>query len=287
MGQVPISAARRSPGPYVTIESISEAFQILMQDFGTWLVCSLIFFFGTQAILQPISIGIRVALTGDALGVKPQDLNTSLAIVAVTLPFNILVSAVGMVMQAGLSDMAYRKQEGYPISVGDAFVGFKKFGQVYAVCVLQLLMMFFGFLLCIIPGMYALAVTPFAPLMVIRKNLGATDALQESYNTLKPQALMSFGVLFLAGLCTALGLVVCCVGILAVLPLQSIVIGINYYNFFPPEILSPVNAEGFTPYPRGYQQPSGFQAAPPQPDPPQMPEMPEMPEIPEPPKEGE
>lgn len=252
---------------------------MLTQDWGVWLGASLIYFFAMQAIVQPISIALRVLIAGDALGLKPVDPSVTLTLVVVQLPVNILTTALGMVVLTGMTDMAYKRQEGYAISVADMFVGFKRFVPVFMACLLELMAILVGACLCLVPGLYAAGALAFGPMMALRQDLGASDALQSSYNTLKSQVWITVALLFLSFVCTMLGVLACCVGLIFLLPLQSIVVGINYYNFFPPAQAQPTPATGFTPYPRG-TQPEGFTPAQPAPNPPSTPEVPEMPSIP-------
>ena len=285
---------RRGSGPNVGFDALSEAFTILGQDFGVWALCGFLYFVILEVMVQPITFGLNAILIGNPLGITT-DPSAKLTVTLISIPLNLVATAIGMVFQAGMIDMAVRKQEGYPIAVGDMFVGTRKFFPLFIASLLQILMMAFGSLLCLIPGLYALAVLPFTPILVLRQNMSPTDALQYSYNTLKPHALMSFALLFVAGICSALGLIACCVGIALTISIQPIVVGVLYYNFFSQPVANPVGQDGFTPYPRGVQQspfgsvPASTPEAPigateirPTPED-VLPEPPEMPEPPEPP----
>ncbi|HLO98398.1 MAG TPA: hypothetical protein VK171_07380, partial [Fimbriimonas sp.] len=93
---------------------------------------------------------------------------------------------------------------------------------------LMSLAIYVGTLLCIVPGLFVAGALWMAPSFCIHENLGPVDALKRSWEVSKPRAFPLFGVMFLTGLVSGLGVLACGIGLLWTLPIMYIVQAMHY-----------------------------------------------------------
>ncbi len=102
------------------------------------------------------------------------------------------------------------------------------FGPFLVAAILQGLITFVGYLLCIIPGIIAAFLLWFTPFFVIDRHMAPTDALSASFNLVKSHA----GVLVLFGIVSVVvyfaGAIVCLVGLLVSIPVVLIATAYMY-----------------------------------------------------------
>ena len=247
MGQVPPNSSNyyrppvsgpMAPGPgYVSIDAISAAWRLISSDFVTFVVASLIvaaISATVGAILNPIQSLLMYGAPsmprptpGQLL---PPDYWTRSLMV---LPLNILASAFHFCLNAGMMEIALRKQEGKATNVGDLFVPFRRFGQLYMAGLIYSTILTVAMVFLCLPGLIAMALLAFTPILVVRQGLNAFDAIRLSYRTLQKDVWMMTGVLVLALLATFVGVCACCVGVLFTFPIFSATVAVIYYSFFP------------------------------------------------------
>ena len=248
MGEVPPSNYYRppmvgppiAPGPgNVSVDAISVAWRIITSDLATFVVASVIVVaisIALNAILQPIQAEMMYGtpslprpLPGQLF---PPDYWVRMWI---ALPLSMLSGSLQYCVNAGLIEIGIRKVEGTPTNVGDLFVPFRRFGQLFLAGLIVGVIVTVGtFLLCL-PGLLALAVLAFTPIFVYRQNLNALDAIKMSYQTLQRDMWMMLAVLFLAGLASMVGVCACCIGIIFTMPIYSVTVALIYGGFFPPQ----------------------------------------------------
>lgn len=121
-----------------------------------------------------------------------------------------------------------------PPVVSDIFAGFKS--QVWLQLVLGMLVttvfVWIGLLLLIIPGIYLAVAFYYAPLLIIDRKMGFWEAMQLSRRTVHAQWFPVFGLAILSGLMSLLGLLLCCVGMLATFPLGCLWLVHGYRQLF-------------------------------------------------------
>ncbi len=84
--------------------------------------------------------------------------------------FQALIDAVSVLFTAGLLFMGIRKVAGEPINWKMVFTGFSNAGRILVAAILQSLMIFLGFLVLVLPGIYlAIGYSMTLPLIVDRK----------------------------------------------------------------------------------------------------------------------
>ncbi len=92
---------------------------------------------------------------------------------------------------------------------------------------------YLGFALLIVPSFFVIGALAFVQLLVLDQNLSAWEAVVESYNTLRKHAWAMFALLVLTAVVVALGVCVCCVGVLFTAPIYAVTLGLAYNNFYP------------------------------------------------------
>lgn len=137
------------------------------------------------------------------------------------LLFGGLGAIVAFILQYGVVRAALAIVDGRPVTFAEAW-NMDRFGPFVVAAILQGLITFVGYLLCIIPGIIAAFLLFFTPFFVIDKQLSPTESLAASFNLVKDNA----GVLVLFTIVAVIvyfaGALVCLVGLLVSIPVVLI-----------------------------------------------------------------
>lgn len=87
---------------------------------------------------------------------------------------------------------------------------------------------FVGYILCIIPGIIWLIFTAYAPIIALDKGVGPGDAIKQSIDWVKDNFGKVFLVLLVSYLVYYVGVLLCCVGVLATGPIALVSIIYSY-----------------------------------------------------------
>jgi uncharacterized membrane protein len=87
---------------------------------------------------------------------------------------------------------------------------------------------FVGMILCVIPGILWLIFTAYAPIIALEKGVGPGDAIRQSFDWVKDNFGTVFLILLVAYLVYYIGVVLCCIGVLATGPIALIAIVYSY-----------------------------------------------------------
>jgi uncharacterized membrane protein len=125
-------------------------------------------------------------------------------------------------LEGGITTFALKVARGEHYQFSDIFSGARYFGAMFVVSLLSKLGVLLGISLLVVPGIVLALGWSLSYPLVVDRNLGAVDALRESWRLMDGQkskmlifAFVSF-VLFVAGMCA------CLVGLVVVLPLLNI-----------------------------------------------------------------
>lgn len=225
------------PGPAaVTFESIGTAWKMVSADWGLWIPAALLSLVIMTAIYLPPYIAMQFMIFSTLSPGSSEEITLEqLAyIYGIMIPAAVLVTAVAYMTVGAMMNMAYLKLAGQPVSVVDLFTSMRRFFPLLGTSILMSLAVTIGSFFCAVPGLVAMGIFAFAPILVIRENMGAFEALKGSVGLLKKDWLLMTALTLVVSLLASLGSCACLVGLIFTWSLYPVTLGINYYNFRPP-----------------------------------------------------
>jgi uncharacterized membrane protein len=151
----------------------------------------------------------------------------------IVLLISVLSAPVYAVLMAGLFKYYLKLIRGESAGVGDAFSGFSPaIGQLLLVGLVQCFLTDIGILLCIIPGVYLGVSWYFAVPLVIDRQMDFWAAMELSRKMVSKHWFVVFGCILVMGLVAVAGVLACCVGILATMPLGLAALMYAYEDVF-------------------------------------------------------
>lgn len=223
-----------SPPPQINFNWISEAWELFRAQMGAWIVALLLYFVVLLAIGTPLAFVTGYAgelrdIMGGRGGVSHPGLG--MAYIGSNLLFGLLLQAVNVLMLGGLYRMAIRQVRGETIAATDIFSALDMAVPLLITGILTQIIVTIGTYLCLLPGLAAMGLLMFAPLLVIDRKLGPIPAMSESFALLKSQWLMATLFYIVVVLIAELGLLALGVGILFTMPLMFISVALGYLTF--------------------------------------------------------
>lgn len=181
--------------PVQPIEVISASWKLVGGSKGTYFAALAIIFAITLAIalLQLLMLG------------SDEEATTGLLASA----FGLIQSVISWVLGAGVIFIALRRVRGEEIRASMIFECFEKVGPIILAYVMMGLLVTFGFILLILPGLYLVVSYIFVIPLIIDKGLAPWDAMETSRKVVTSQWFNYFIVM----------LILCIIGFIAVLPL--------------------------------------------------------------------
>ncbi len=144
----------------------------------------------------------------------------------------LLIGLITYPLAAGLMMMGVKRSLGLDVNFSTLFDYFNKAVPLFIMMLLASLIMFVGFVLLIIPGIYiAVAYSLALPLMV-EKNLGIWEALETSRKAITHCWFRFFGLILIMILIIILSILPLGIGLIWTLPMLSICTGIVYRELF-------------------------------------------------------
>ena len=141
------------------------------------------------------------------------------------LLFNVLGVIVGAVAGIGIYQMALMITAGQPADVGKAFT-YDRWGEWIVFSFVFGLMVGFGLVLCIIPGLFVLAFFGLAPFYFLDGRLGLGESLRASRAAVQSKGL-AFPIL-LSIVVGVLGVIACLIGIFVTEPIAYLAVAFLY-----------------------------------------------------------
>lgn len=146
---------------------------------------------------------------------------------------SILGAPVYTVFMAGLFKYYLKLIRGQAAGFGDAFSGFgPALGQLVLLGVVQGLLTTAAFLCCILPGIYLAVCWYFATPLVVDRELRFWHAMELSRKVVTKHWFVVFGCGFVFGLLAMCGIIACCIGIFATMPLGLMALMYAYEDMF-------------------------------------------------------
>jgi uncharacterized membrane protein len=143
--------------------------------------------------------------------------------VLVSLLFYLISGACSLIlmgpMMCSFYYIIFRKMRGEKIEIGDIAKGFSFFLPALLANLVIGIFTGAGFLCCIIPGLVISAMYSFVYPLIIEKNLGFWDAMEESRKIIWPNIWRFTLFVIVATLVAVAGVLLCFVGILVTIPI--------------------------------------------------------------------
>jgi len=128
---------------------------------------------------------------------------------------SIIVAPISTVLLAGLFKYFLKLNRGQSPDVADAFSGFgPPLGQLLLLGLVQGILIWIGFIFCMIPGIYLCVAWYFAMPLVIDKGMDFWPAMELSRKMVNKHWFTVFGFLIVYVLLVMAGILACCVGVL-------------------------------------------------------------------------
>jgi uncharacterized membrane protein len=194
---------------------LTKSWELFKNNAGLLIAASVIFVIVVVGVNQVIGLFAR----GPAESVFQGDLSPGslLALVLLQLP----EMALTAILTGGLYTIVLRLVRGQETGLGDLFAGFNSsvvFQLALAGIVVQVLTML-GLLACIAPGVYLAAAWLFTVPLIMDRKYDFWSAMEVSRKAVTLHWWRGFLVLALVAVLGVLGLLACCVGLIATLPI--------------------------------------------------------------------
>lgn len=115
-----------------------------------------------------------------------------------------------------------KEDAGVKPELSDLFKGFDEFVPALLAGILGGIIVYIGFILCIIPGMLITPILPLALLLIANGEKDGIQALKRAWSILKPNLVMAALALFVFQIIGALGAIACLIGLLVTGPIAII-----------------------------------------------------------------
>ena len=230
-----MSGGRGYRGPGIYFDYLSEAWTMITKNMPVYVVSALLIMVISQVLNMPFSFLNNAVLYGSPMGPKPGEMpHFNPALLGISFFAFLIPVAVGQVLNIGLSLCALEEADTGATSLNTLFSGFRYFINVSVTCILYILAIYLGVLLCIVPAFYIGGVFAFAPIIAAKEGLGPIQSMQRSYDMLKPYAWANFGFMFVASMINILGVLACCFGLLWTTPILYVGLALHYRDFRGP-----------------------------------------------------
>ena len=118
------------------------------------------------------------------------------------------------------------------VTISDIFRGFDLFGPSLAWAFVHTLLVFLGFLLCILPGIYLSIAWVFSLMILADKKYGFWESMEISRQVITANWGWMFLLLLISGLIAALGILGCFIGVFITAPFSALMLAAAYTRAF-------------------------------------------------------
>jgi len=215
--QIPTSQPAAGPGnhevnPDWTIgEVLSEAWKLKDGFKGTYWGALLIY-----AVITVVITGVLEFIANDSSMMK---VISQLITGFITYPL-----VVGMMM------IAIKRSVGIPTNVAMVFDYYPKTMPIFLTYLLMPLLIFIGFLLLVLPGIYLAIAYALALPLLVDKNMGIWEAMEASRKAITPCWFRVFGLFLLGGIILMISALPLGIGLIWTVPFFGLAAAIVYRN---------------------------------------------------------
>jgi len=195
------------------------------------IILSFIFYFivafGLIMVLGAVAASFMVA--GDVATV-PGEMSTDMLLIQVFIQLGMNLIILPMVM--GLLMIGIRRSVDAPISAIMVFKQFSKMIPLFLTMLLMYVMIFIGFLLLVLPGIYLSVAYYMAIPLVAEKGMSPWQALETSRKAITHRWFSVFGLFIVLMIIITVSTIPLGIGLIWTMPMMLIAYGILYRNMF-------------------------------------------------------
>jgi hypothetical protein len=207
---------------------LSRSWELLKKHFGPIVGISLL-----VLVIMIVMNQLLGLLTSPPT--KDMVLNRRISVggILIILGVSILGTPIYTILIAGLYKYYLKLIRGESAGIGDAFSGFgPAIGQLALLGLVSGLLNMVAFLFCVLPSIYLSVAWTFAMPLVIDRGMGFWQAMELSRKVVTKHWFLVFAFILVMGLVAAAGLIACCVGVLATVPLFWVALMYAYEDIF-------------------------------------------------------
>ena len=208
---------------YSITQLIGEAWQLISGTKGIIFAGFVVFYL--VMFIASFIIGLVFGIFGAMSD------NMALALV-VQFATSIFATAVAYPFLAGVSMIGIRRAAGQPFSFNDIFSYFGRTVPLLITAILMMVLIYIGFFLLILPGIYLSVAYMLAMQLVVERNLSPWQALEASRKALSQHWFKAFGLFLLLGLIVAVSIIPLGIGLVWSVPLFVVATGVLYRTIF-------------------------------------------------------
>lgn len=142
-------------------------------------------------------------------------------------------AVVSTILTAGLIYMGVKRLKGQAISWQDLFSGFGVAGTIFITWLLSIILIFIGYVLLILPGIYLTVGYCLALPLVVDKKMSPWQALETSRKAIHKVWWRFFALMLLLMLITIIAVIPFGIGLIWVAPMSVVLIGVVYKTIIP------------------------------------------------------
>lgn len=197
-----------------------------------WVIQLSFFFYFIVAIGIMMALGAVTAsfmIAGD-VGTVPGEMSADMVFMQIFIQLGMNLIILPMVM--GLLMIGIRRSVDAPISATMVFKQFSKMIPLFITMLLMYIMVFIGFLLLVIPGIYLMVAYYMAMPLVVEKGMGPWQALETSRKAITHRWFSVFGLFIILMIIITISMIPLGIGLIWTMPMMLIAYGILYRNMF-------------------------------------------------------
>lgn len=204
-------------------ELLNEAWQLVKGTKGIIIGGFLVFY----AVMMAVSF-----VLGGIFGLLGLAGDESMLSILTEMIIGMLASAMAYPFMAGLNMVGIRRAAGHPISFNEIFSHFGRLVPILITALLSTVLIYIGFMLLVIPGLYLGIAYMLAIPLVVERGLTPWQAMETSRKAISQHWFKVFGTLLLLGLITMISAIPLGIGLVWTIPLLVLTMGVLYRTIF-------------------------------------------------------
>lgn len=219
-------------GPGVYFEQIGEAFKLMFKNPKVYLGGGGIAL--GLLIIWYVGFIVGMVLLTPKSSSRSDDPSVVFGMLGVIYGSELIMIWFINIICCGMIACTVEDLSGKTSSFHTLFSGFRRFTSLSVTTLLSSILIFIGSIFCLAPGFYVAGVLGLAPAITLIEKLGPIEAMQKSYELLKPFGWMLALMMFVVYMIVGAGSMFCGIGLVFTLPIFYIMIGFQYRDFCIP-----------------------------------------------------